>query len=95
MQRSHACTEQPEGRSKKRKVNVQRACGSDRGQGVFNELSGGPSAGVLQMKERMVQGELVRRRGPDPAGLGWPSQEFDFILSTTGRRCWISPGKLQ
>lgn len=48
MQRSHAYREQPERRSRKRKVNVQRACDSDRGQGVFKELRG-PSAGVLQM----------------------------------------------
>lgn len=78
MQRSHACTEQPEGRSEKRKVNMLRACGSDRGQGVFQELRGGPSAGVLQMKDRMSKVSL--------SGLGWPSQEFDFILSTTRRR---------
>lgn len=59
-------------------MNVQRAHGTDGQQGVFNEMRGGPAAGVWQTKGRLVQGEVSGRQGPDHAGPGWPSKEFGF-----------------
>lgn len=59
-------------------MKVQRAGGTDGEQGVFNEMRGGPAAGIWQTKERLVQSEVSRRQGPDHAGPGWPSKEFGF-----------------
>lgn len=76
IQRRQACKKQPEDRSKKMKVNVQRPCGSDWKQSVFKQWED-----VLQLEVGRQRGEWSTEKLPEESnytGPGWQSKEFVF-----------------